>query len=229
MTPDKPQFLKALAVAAFGIAAIIFADNFTRDITVSPLVGLSALFIAAWLCGPGLVFAVLLILASVVAMQLWSTGNYSGFPTRDSGLSYVRLLTFLGGGTIAILFSAYRQRFERAKSEMTKIFELIPLPILVGNASGAVTFASEKVVAMTGLARGEVIGAQVTDILGTQLLEEVDENWFDHWLQSSESAPFVTEVRIGATRVKTKAVKIGAGKGASVALLLEAPGAQTML
>lgn len=223
MDREKPQYLKALLVAAFGIAAIIFADTFTSDITVSPLVGLSALFIAAWLCGPSLVFAVLVVLASVVAMQLWNRGNYFGFQARDSGLGYVRLLTFLGGGTIAILFSAYRQRFERTKSEMTKIFELLPLPILVGDSSGSVTFASETVVALTGLPRDKVIGSQVSDILGTQLLEEADENWFDHWLRATETAPFATEIRIGGTRLKAKAIKIGKGSRASIALLLDDP------
>lgn len=223
MQPERPQFMKALLVAAFGIAAIILADTFTRDITVFPLVGLSALFIVAWLCGPRLVFAVLVVLASVVAVQLWNKGNYFGFQARDSGLGYVRLLTFLGGGMIAILFAAYRQRFERAQSEMTKIFELIPLPILVGNSSGTITFASEKVVAMTCLAREEVIGAQVTDILGTQLLEEADEDWFNHWLQASEAAPFATEIRIGGTRAEAKAVKIGKGSQPSIALLLDDP------
>ena len=99
----------------------------------------------------------------------------------------------------------------------------MPLPILVGNSSGTITFASEKVVAMTGLAREEVIGAQVTDILGTQLLEETDEDWFSHWLQASEAAPFATEIRIGGTRVEARAVKIGKGSQASIALLLDDP------
>ena len=228
MQTEKPKYIKALLIAALGIAAIVIADTFTRDITIAPLIGLCVLFGAAWVCGPGLVFGMLAVLGSVVATQLWSRGNYFGFQSGDHGLGYVRLLTFCGGGAIAVLFSAYRQRFEKVRSEMSKIFALIPLPIIVGDASGRVTFASETAVAMTGLSRGNVEGSQITDLVGTQLLEEAEENWFQHWLQAAEGKPFVTEVRIGGKRVKAKSIKIGQGKTASIALLIEDPPDQTL-
>ncbi len=227
MQTERPKYIKAFLIAALGVAAIVFADTFTSDITIAPLIGLSVLFVAAWTCGPGLVFAMLIVLGSVVAMQLSSRGNYFGLLSGDAGLGYVRLLTFCGGGLIAMLFSAYRQRFEKVRSEMSKIFSLIPLPIIVGNAGGRVTFASETAVAMTGLPRGKVEGSQITDIVGTQLLEEADENWFQHWLQSPEGKPFATEIRIGGKRVNAKSIKIGQGKAASIALLMEDPPDQT--
>ena len=228
MQTERPKYIKALLIAVFGVAAIVFADTFTRDITIAPLIGLCVLFVAAWACGPGLVFAMLVVLGSVVAMQLWSRGNYFGLQSGDSGLGYVRLLTFCGGGAIAMLFSAYRQRFEKVRSEMSKIFTLIPLPIIVGNVSGRVTFASETAVAMTGLPRGKVEGSQITDVVGTQLLEDAEESWFQHWLQAPEGKPFATEVRIGGKRVKAKSIKIGQGKAASIALLMEDPPGQKL-
>jgi PAS domain S-box-containing protein len=225
---EKPKYIKPLLIAAFGVAAIVFADTFIRDITIAPFIGLCVLFVAAWICGPGLVFAMLVVLGSAVAMQLWIRGDHFGLQNSDSGLGYIRLLTFCGGGAIAMLFSAYRQRFEKVRSEMSKIFALIPLPIFVGDASGRVTFVSETAVAMTGLTRSNVEGGQITDIVGTQLLEEAEENWFQHWLQAPEGKPFVTEVRIGGKRVKAKSIKIGQGKTASIALLIEDPPDQTL-
>ena len=221
MQTEKPKYIRAFLITIFGVVAIVFADTFTRDITIAPLIGLSVLFVAAWVCGPALVFGMLTVLGTAVAIQLWSRGNHFGLQNGDSGLVYVRLLTFCGGGVIAMLFSAYRQRFENVRSEMSKILALIPLPIIVGDASGRVTFASETAVAMTGFTRSNVEGSQITDIIGTQLLEEAEENWFQHWLQASEGKPFATEVRIGGQRVKATSIKISSGKTASIALLME--------
>ncbi len=213
--------LNALIVGVLGMTAILLIDAIAPDITLAPLVGICFLFVAAWLFGPFQVTGILAVLSLVVAQQLWQPISFHDGPNLVPPLAHVRLYSFICGGVIAVLFSAYRQRFENVRNEMSTLFGLLPLPILIADFSGSVIFASESAIAMTGLSREKVVGAHLADFIGTQLLEETEENWFHHWLQTPSNSPFLAKLRIGGATVNARVLKMGEAKISSIALILD--------
>jgi PAS domain-containing protein len=215
------NYLNAIFLAALGMTAILLIDAMAPDITLAPLVGICFLFIAAWLFGPFQVAGILAVLSLVVAQQLWQPATFHDGSNLVTPLAHVRLYSFVCGGVIAVLFSAYRQRFENARNEMSTLFGLLPVPILIADFSGTVIFASESAIAMTGLSREKVVGARLEDFIGTQLLEETEENWFQQWLQTPSNSPFQAKLRIGGAPVNARVLKMGEAKISSIALILD--------
>jgi len=208
---DRSLLLPSLAWTSIAIIVIMLSDRWARDVTVAPVVGICFLFVVALRYPPKTVALCLLLLLLFVGHRLWGV-HMAGSPfNHDFARFWVRIITFGMAGLIAVAASVYRSRLAGLIGQILQVFSAIPLPLLIVNHRGLIQTCSDVTVNVSGLAKSNIIGHQVTDVIGAHLLEEVDENWFKHWLEVPEGKVFDVELQIGHHRSTAKVGRVGSG------------------
>lgn len=208
---DGSLFLPSLLWTGATMIVIMLSDRWARDVTVAPVVGICFLFVVALRYPPKTVALCLLLLLLFVGHRLWGVHMGGSQINHDFARFWVRIVTFGIAGLIAVAACVYRSRLAVLMGQILQVFSAIPLPLLVVNHRGFIQSCSDVTVNVSGLAKSNIIGHLLTDVVGAHLLEEVDENWFRHWLEVPEGKVFDVELQIGRHRSMAKVGRVGSG------------------
>lgn len=208
----EPGLLEALVVTLVGIAAMYGIDSALSEATMSPVLGICILFLLALRYTPSVVGVCLLLLWAFVAIRLWSFAHIPQTPPMIR--IWIRIMTFGAAGFIAMAAAAYRARLDTIIRQLFRILEAIPIPLLICDAKGYIRSASSETFVFSGLPKDSVIGFRLSEVVGTHLLEEAEEDWYEHWMQSPEGKIFDAELQLGTRRRSAKVGRIGSGNHA---------------
>jgi len=212
--PSSHGATPALLLVGLGILIIMSLDSLYGGPTSAPIIGICVLFILALKYPPTAVGLCLFPLIVFVAYRLWFSGGVNTNSTIDLGRFWIRTLTFFGAGLLAIATSGYRVRLDGVRMQLVKILEAVPLPLLVSDASGTILAVSLSTLDASGLSKENLLGFKLPDVVGTHLLEEAEENWYQHWISSPENRIFEVDLQFGKLRSRARVGRIGSGRHA---------------
>jgi PAS domain S-box-containing protein len=213
--PSKPAALRVLAPLLLTLASILVTlgmDSFYGAVTSAPLIGVCTLFLLALKYDTRVVFICLLPLTIFTALKLWSTAILPGGTGVDILRFFIRMATFLAAGGLAVSASAYRSRLDGLRLQMLRVLESIPAPLIITDSSGFIQAVSHEAVVASGQTRENLVGFKIQDICGSHLLEEADEDWYQHWMKSPADRSFEVELQLGGRRSIAKVGRVGAGR-----------------
>jgi PAS domain S-box-containing protein len=205
--------ISALIITLAAIGTISLVDSI-NVVTCAPVIGVCAMFILALRYPPRIMMICLIPLSLFVFFRLWQTLNVTVAPESLMNRYWIRITTFSTAGCIALVASAYRSRLLKVTNQLLRILEAIPLPLIISDSSGVIRAVSETTYSVTGLDRDQIIGFQLPDIVGSHLLEEADEDWYKHWLESPEGKIFNVELQLGNKRSTARVGRLGSGRHA---------------
>ncbi|MBN8707883.1 MAG: hypothetical protein BGO12_21570 [Verrucomicrobia bacterium 61-8] len=206
--------VSAAIICLLGIGLIMLVDTTINDVTSAPVIGVCTLFLLALRYPPRVVALFLIPLWIFVAFRMWNIVSWSTAEGGQLPRYWIRIMTFGLAGVIAVAAAAYRARLDKVTGQLMRILEAIPLPLIIADASGAIRAVSAETCSISGLSREQIIGFRLPDVVGSHLLEEADENWYQHWLESPEGKIFDVELQLGARRSPARVGRLGSGRHA---------------
>lgn len=206
--------IPAVLITLLGILITSGLDTLYGGPTSSPVIGICTLFILALRHPPRIVAVCLFPLTAFVAYRLWNSTGAGAGTAIDLGRFWIRILTFIGAGVLAIVTSGYRVRLDGVRQHLVRILEAIPIPLLVSDASGFILSVSSSTLEASGLSKDNLIGFKLPDVVGAHLLEEAEENWYQHWISSPENRMFEVDLQLGNLRSKARVGRVGSGRHA---------------
>ncbi len=206
--------VSAAVICLLGIGLILLVDSAFNDVTCAPVIGACVLFILALRYPPRIVAICLVPLWIFVALRMWNVVSWSAAEGAQLTRYWIRISTFGLAGGLAVAAAAYRSRLDRVTGQLMRILEAIPLPLIIADASGAIRAVSAETCTTSGLVREQIVGFRLPDIVGSHLLEEADEDWYQHWLESPEGKIFDVELQLGARRSTARVGRLGSGRHA---------------
>ena len=212
-TQKTPALTEAMIITSIGIVVIYGLDYLVVEATISPVVCICFLFMLALRYPPRIVAVCMLFLWAFVSFVLWRFTDYSATPNGMAKF-FTRVLTFGAAGGIALAAASYRARLDHVIQQLLSVLEAIPIPLLICDSRGFIISASNETFTFSSLPKDALIGFRLSEVVGTHLLEEAEENWYDHWMQSPEGNIFDAELQLGAKRRSAKVGRIGVGKHA---------------
>jgi PAS domain S-box-containing protein len=215
ITPRRePGILSAGLITLISIGVISAIDSAFNEVTCAPVIGVCTLFILALRYPPRIVALCFVPLLLFVGFRMWHILAMAPANAAQLTRYWIRILTFAAAGGIAIAASAYRARLYSVTFQLLRILEAIPLPLIISDASGTIRAVSEETCASSGLTRESLVGFRLSDVVGYHLLEEADENWYAHWLESPEGKIFDVELQLGQRRSAARVGRLGSGRHA---------------
>lgn len=208
------SIVSAAIICLLGIGVIMLVDSAINDVTSAPVIGACILFILALRYPARVVALCLAPLWIFVAVRMWNIVPWTGVDGGQLPRYWIRITTFGLAGGLAVAAAAYRSRLDRVTGQLMRILEAIPLPLIIADASGAIRAVSAETCAISRLTREQIVGFRLPDIVGSHLLEEADEDWYQHWLESPEGKIFDVELQLGARRSPARVGRLGAGRHA---------------
>lgn len=209
--PKRKGLLSAILLTLVGIGLIFVIDSTFDEITCAPVVGVCVLFLLALKYPPQIVGICLIPLWVFVSSRLWNIYHLSS--GKEELLRFwIRMLTFGTAGMLAVIASAYRSRLDQIAIQLLRVFESIPVPLLIVDHAGFIRSVSVATSVHSGLPKENLVGYRLTDVAGSHLLEEADENWYQHWLEIPEGKIFDAELQLGKHRGMAKVGRVGAGR-----------------
>lgn len=211
--------IPALIIILVTAGLVLWIDKAFQDVTSAPIISICAFFLLAICYPPKVVFWCCLPLWVFVSWRLYSIYTTTLMLQSDIARLWIRLLTIGVAGGMAIVASAFRSRLDNVRYQLVQILEAIPLPLIIADSAGRIHAASSATYSFSGLLKENVIGFRMSEVLGSHLLEEADENWYHHWLQSPEGKVFDAELQIGNRRANAKVGRLGSGRHAMIIVL----------
>lgn len=208
------SIVSAAIICLLGIGVIMLVDSTINDVTSAPVIGACILFVLALRYPARIVALCLVPLWIFVALRMWNIVSWTGAEGGQLPRYWIRITTFGLAGGLAVAAAAYRSRLDRVTGQLMRILEAIPLPLIIADASGTIRAVSAETSVTSGLPREQIFGFRLPDIVGSHLLEEADENWYHHWLQSPEGKIFDAELQLGNHRALAKVGRLGFGRHA---------------
>jgi len=216
---SEPGVFSAGIITLTAMALILWVDKAFQDVTSAPVFAIGVFFLLAIFYKPKIVFWCCLPLWAFVSWRLYVMFTATPGQEADVARLWIRLTTIGIGGCLAIVASAYRSKLDSVRFQLIKILEAIPLPLLIADSAGRIIAASSATYSFSGLSKENVIGFRMPEVLGSHLLEEADENWYHHWLQSPEGMVFDAELQIGSRRSNAKVGRLGSGRYAMMIVI----------
>ena len=213
---SEPGVLLGSIIILTAMILILWVDQAFQDVSSAPVFAICAFFLLATLYKPIIVFWCCLPLSIFVSWRIYAIFSATPGQEADVARLWIRLATIGIGGCLAIVTSAYRSKLDSVRFQLIRILEAIPLPLLIADSAGRIIAASSATYRFSGLSKENVIGFRMPEVLGSHLLEEADENWYHHWLQSPEGMVFDAELQIGSRRSNAKVGRLGSGRYAMI-------------
>jgi len=124
-----------------------YIDRSGHDLSIAPFFSLVSFFVLSLFCGPWLV---LFSIPPYAALAYWLISPVSPF-------SGIRTITLIAGGLIASYAALLRIRAERLAASRGTVFSLLPIPILISDATSKITEANEAAVKLLKYSKKELL------------------------------------------------------------------------
>lgn len=157
VSPKKMLLQGILVPLVYSIFAQTI-DQFVPGVTLTPFFSIVFLLCMAFSFPPIAVFLGATVFSFSVFLSFVQYGNPLPNEVHNNTFVAVRMASFLTAEVVAVLFSVFRKRAASAQQATSAILSNIPVPILVSDATGVVSFANQKALQLLNMAESEILG-----------------------------------------------------------------------